>query len=100
MRTHDLPLLAWQPECQVIAMPLTRRIGRIREVAAKLHEKPTERAADHYRHQVREGLYAQLHRLDVPLEQQHEMISSFWASVDVELARLNYRGRSPGGGAA
>jgi len=88
VRTHDLKIPAYKPACQIIALPLTRRIGRIRAVAAKLHDKPTERAGDHYRHQVREGLLAQLRRIGVPAGQHEGMVSGFWAAVEVELARL------------
>jgi hypothetical protein len=56
-------LLDWNPPCRILAFPLASRIGRIREVASKLHEKSTERAVDHYRRQVTEGMIGHLDRL-------------------------------------
>jgi hypothetical protein len=96
MRTHDLATPEPTPSCEIITLPLSTRIGRIREVALKLHGKSTERAADYYRRQVLDGLFSQLQRLDVPAQQQEEMVGSFWEAVNVELARLNHLNQKPG----
>lgn len=99
MREADgLPLFAWQPAAKVIAFPMVKRIGRIRDVAAKRLDKPTDRAAAFYRDQVTDGLLRSLARAGIP--EQDEQIGAFWSAVQGEMIRQTYRGSRPGGSAA
>jgi hypothetical protein len=92
--------LDWTPPaCRIIAFPLVNRVGRIREVAAKLSTK-SKAGADFYMRQVSEGLFVQLDRVGVPEHAQDEQIGAFWSAVEIEVARLTYRGQRPGGDAA
>lgn len=88
----DLPLFAWQPSCKLIAFPLSRRTGKVRDVARKMIEKSTDRHAAFYQRQVTEALIGQLERIGVPESQQNEQINAFWKKVEIEMARLCYRG--------
>ena len=96
----QMDLLDWKPACRIIAFPLVNRIGRIREVAGKLHEKSTDRAVDYYRRQVTEGMIGHLDRLGIPERDQDEELGAFWTAVDLEIARLTYRSQRPGGDVA
>ena len=84
-----------QVPCRVIAFPLGRRIGRIREVARKLNGK-SRAAASFYQRQVTEGMTAHLDRLGVDELEQDRQIDTFWVQVNVEVAALS-RGSESGG---
>jgi hypothetical protein len=100
MRCDDLPLFTWQsPECHLIPFPLSRRIGKVRDVAMKLLEKTTDRHADYYRNQVADALFKQLSKLGVPEIEQDEQVGAFFCKVEQEISRLTYRGSKPGGAA-
>lgn len=90
--THDLPLFAWQPPCKFIPFPMVNRIGRIRDVATKLLDKPTQRSADHYQRQVTEALDTQLQRIGLREMERDEHIGAFWQAVQDEMNRIVYRG--------
>jgi hypothetical protein len=101
MREADcLPLANWHPTAKVIVFPMGKRVGRIRDVAAKMLDKPTDRAAAFYRDQVTDGLLRSLSRAGIPEVDQDEQLGAFWSAVDAEMIRLNYRGIRPGGNAA
>ncbi len=93
----DLPLFSWQPICIVISFPLARRMGKVRDVAAKMLDKTTERHADQYRAQVTEAFVKQMARSGINQAVQAAEIEAFWAKVHEEMVRLTYqrRGRSP-----
>lgn len=98
--THaDLPLFTWQPPRQILVFPMTKRVGRIRDVAAKMLDKTTERAATSYRDQVTSGLVKQLDRLGIPEDEQDEQVGAFWSAVEGEMTRLCYTGHGHGGAA-
>lgn len=94
---NNLPLFAWQPQCVVFSFPLSRRVGKIRDVASKMLDKTTDRHAEHYRSQVTEALQRQMSRSGVNEIIQADEIAAFWAKVHEEMVRLTYgsRGRSP-----
>lgn len=98
----QMDLLEWTPKdtCTVIAFPLVRRAGKIRDVAAKLLTKSSDRHVESYRNQVTDALLNHLDRLGVPEAAQDEQVGAFWHAVEMEVARLTYRGRRPGGDAA
>jgi hypothetical protein len=99
--THDeLPLFHWQPSRQVIVFPMIRRVGRIRDVAAKMLDKRTDRAAASYRDQVTDAMLRSLARAGIPEGEQNEQLGAFWSEVQLEMIRLTYRGSQPGGTAA
>jgi Iap family predicted aminopeptidase len=94
MKTDDiktLPLFAWTPPVKVIAFPLNRRAGKIRDVARKLVTKTTERHADHYREQVSSALRGQLEKVGTCLFEQERQITLFWSEVDREVTRIHFR---------
>lgn len=100
MRSDGLPLFAWSPPCRIIVFPLTKRVGRIRTVAEKMLDKPTDRAAAFYRNQVTDALLKSLERAGIPEAEQDEQLGAFWQAVQAEMIRLNYAGHRTGGDAA
>lgn len=94
---RQMDLLNWNPPCQIVVFPLTRRVGRIREVAESYVSK-SDKAAAHYLSQVTGGLFAQLNRIGVPEDQQDEMLGAFVDALEREVARLMNQCR-PGGAA-
>lgn len=100
MRDRSLPLFSWSPSRQVIVFPMVRRVGRIRDVATKMLEKPTDRAAEFYRGQVTDALLKSLARAGIPESEQDEQLGAFWEAVRCEMIRITYRGSRPGGSAA
>lgn len=99
MAHADLPLFVWQPPRQVIVFPMVRRVGRIRDVATKMLDKPTERAAVHYRGQVTDSLLRGLERAGISEREQDEQVRAFWEAVQAEMIRLTYSGYGTGGAA-
>ncbi|APO74585.1 hypothetical protein AM571_CH01764 [Rhizobium etli 8C-3] len=89
--SKDLPLFAWQPPIKIIAFPLINRVGKIRDVARKLHDKATDRHAEYYLKQVTDGLVAHLDRLGLSPEERERQIDAFWAKVEQEVIRLSYQ---------
>lgn len=83
----------------LIIFPMTARVGRIRDVATKMLEKPTDRAADYYRRQVTEAILLGFDRLGIPEEQQDELLGEFWSAVESEIVRQTYFGHGTGGAA-
>lgn len=93
-------LLDWTPpEAAVIPFPMAKRTGKVRDVARKLLSKTTDRAVDHYRRQVTEGIEANLTSRHVPTEMHQQQIDAFWLAVECEINRQIY-GRNPGNGGA
>ncbi|MCO4317495.1 DUF6074 family protein [Phyllobacterium sp. 21LDTY02-6] len=74
--------------CRIIAFPLARRAAKIREVAARLMEKTSERNAEAYRNQVANALFRQLSKSGVCEDEQDEQIGAFFTAVEYELDRL------------
>ncbi len=87
----DLPLFAWQPPVKVIAFPLVNRVGKIRDVARKLHEKTTDRHAGYYLKQVTDGLAAHLDRLGISPDERERQIDAFLTKVEQEVIRLSFQ---------
>ncbi|WP_425647921.1 DUF6074 family protein [Agrobacterium leguminum] len=84
----NLPLFAWkQPECRLIPFPMVKRIGRIRDTAAKMLDKPTEKSAEHYRRQVDEAMTGQLSKIGLLGEAIEAERTAFWNAVDLEMTR-------------
>ncbi|MEK1891328.1 MAG: DUF6074 family protein [Phyllobacterium sp.] len=76
--------------CRIIAFPLTKRVAKIREVAARIMEKSSDRQAGAYRNQVAETLFRHLAKIGVAEEEQDEQVGAFFTAVELELARLAY----------
>ena len=93
--TAQTSVLDSNEPCRVVAFPLARRIGRIREVVRKLNGK-SRAAGAFYERQVTEGLLTHLDRLGVDEAEQDRQIDSFWVQVNVEVAALVCR-NEPGG---
>lgn len=99
-RDRDLPLFAWKQPCKFIPFPMVSRVGKIRDVATKMLDKPTERHAEYYREQVNAGLLKQFATIGLSDEQQREQLRSFWEKVREEMIRQTYHrssGRPPRG---
>lgn len=96
----ELPLFAWKPECKLIPFPMINRIGRIRETAAKLLDKPTDKSAEHYRRQVDKAIRIQLEKIALPEAAIRDQIGGFWHAVGLEAARQHYGWHNTPGGAA
>ncbi len=75
-------------QCQIIAFPLTKRVAKVRDVAAKLMEKTTDRQAEAYRNMVAEMLFRHLDRLGIAEDEQDEQVGAFFTAVEQELLRL------------
>lgn len=74
--------------CQIIPFPLTKRVAKIRDVAAKLMEKTTDRHAEAYRNQVAGGLFKHLAGIGMAEDDQDEQVGAFFTAVELELSRL------------
>lgn len=74
-------------ETQILVFPLTRRVGKIRAVAATLMGMKTEKMARAYRMQITAGLLSNLGKLGVANVDQREPIFQFWRAVDDEIAK-------------
>jgi len=102
--SSDLPLFAWTPpappERILMTFPLDRQTGKVRDVAAKLLDKRTDRHAAFYRSQIDEAIRKRFTRLGISQREQDRQAAAFWQAVDVEIARVTYRGQRPGGSAA
>jgi len=75
-------------QIQIITFPLNKRIGRVRDVAWKLFNKPTQKAANYYRRQTTEFFIVQLSKLGQPPEQIKSELTAFWDEVNQEFVRL------------
>lgn len=96
-----LPLFAWKPpECRLIPFPMVNRIGRIRDTAAKMLDKPTEKSAEHYRRFVDEAVTAQLEKIGLHEKEIETERAAFWKAVDGEIARQAYGWRCEPDGSA
>ncbi len=96
-----LTLFTWkQPECRLIPFPMVNRIGRIRDTAAKMLDKPTEKSAEHYRRQVDEAMAGQLSKIGQLGEAIEAERVAFWKAVDAEMTRQSYGWRHEPDGAA
>ncbi|MGP2493522.1 DUF6074 family protein [Mesorhizobium sp. PUT5] len=93
-------LFDWTPPCRMIVFPMSRRVGRIRDVAVKMLDKPTDRAATFYRDQVTDGILKQMVKARISEAEQDEQLGAFWQAVQAEMIRLTYCGHGTGGGAA
>lgn len=87
-------------DCKIIAFPLVKRVGKVRDVASKLLEKSTERHAEYYRTQVTDALFKQLEKIGLSELEQDEQVGAFLSAVDMEMYRLTYRLNNPGGRSA
>jgi hypothetical protein len=97
---RQLGLLTWTPPAAVvIPFPMAKRTGKVRDVASKLLSKTTDRAVDHYRRQVTEGILANLTSRHIPAQMHDQQIAAFWLAVECEINRQVY-GRNPGSGGA
>lgn len=97
----NLPLFTWKrPECSLIPFPMANRIGRIRDTAAKMLDKPTEKSAEHYRRQVNEAVTTQLEKIDLHEKEIEAQRAAFWKAVDIEMKQQAYRSNFEPNGAA
>lgn len=97
-----LPLFEWKPVCIVKAFPLSKRGGKVRDVARKLITKRTEVHIEQYVDQVSIALRRHLARFDIPVDEQERQLSDFWTSVNLEAARISHhatRDNNPKGAA-
>ena len=87
------PLATTRPNdgrpCVVVPFPLARRIGRAREVAAKLANKTCQRASVAYENQVRDGFQSRWRSVGLPEKDFPAGWNDFRRLVQRELARLD-----------
>ncbi|WP_085043804.1 DUF6074 family protein [Ensifer aridi] len=74
-------------DAQIIVFPLTRRVGKIRTVAATLSGMKTDKMARAYRLQITTGLLNHLGNLGVAPIDQNEPVFEFWRAVFDEISR-------------
>ncbi|MEZ5782364.1 MAG: DUF6074 family protein [Rhizobiaceae bacterium] len=96
----DLPLFQWKQPTRFIPYPLNRQVGKIREVARKLTDKPTPKTAANYRQLITDNLNRKLTEYGVPESRQKSMIASFWTAVEQEVLRLTSVNPNSGDGVA
>jgi hypothetical protein len=88
---HELPLFKWNPpECQVIAFPPVKCVGKVRDVAHKWMQQKTDKQADSYARRIEADMVRRYETLGIPEDRQRAMIAEFWKSVDREIARLRF----------
>ncbi|WP_164924154.1 DUF6074 family protein [Sinorhizobium fredii] len=80
-------LLSNEDKCELVPFPLSKRIGKIRGVAAKLLDRKSERHAEYYQQQVTEALVGQLRKIGLPQRLQDKEIREFWSGVEQEMKR-------------
>jgi hypothetical protein len=85
---------------QIIIFPMVHRTGRIRDVAMKMLDKPTDRAASSYRDHVTAALLKHLNRMGASDAERHVQLMAFWRAVQAEMIRLAGAGHRTGGDAA
>lgn len=78
-------LLSNEHTCELVPFPLSKRIGKIRGVAAKLLDHKSDRHAGYYQQQVTEALVAQLRKLGLPQHRLDREIREFWYGVEQEI---------------
>lgn len=99
-RETELPLFSWQPPKKFVVFPLVNRVGKVRDVAAKMLARTTERSIRHYRKQVDDGLTAQLERIGLGEAEIDRQLDLFWQAVDQEMHRQSYEYSDTPGGSA
>src|SRR5690349_169843 len=87
-RARDARVPDASTSADVVAFPLDRRIGKIRDVARKLVATKSERHSESYRRQVAAALEANLIGRGVSPEQVVGDLVRFWRCVELEAARL------------
>lgn len=92
--------LTSQPERSLIPFPLSNRVGKIREVACKLLERPTDKAVAYYRKQISDSIKAQFDKIGLPDIERSRQMSSFWTAVEGEMLRQSRNVSNHPGGAA
>ncbi|MCO5083883.1 MAG: DUF6074 family protein [Rhizobiaceae bacterium] len=99
MKADDtsLPTFAHrQLACTVLLFPMASRVGRIREVAAKMLDKTTDRHAEHYRRQVTDAMKANFTRLGLAEAEQAAQLEAFWSAAHGEMVRQSYTYQNSG----
>lgn len=77
----ELPLFEWSPpECEIIAFPLARRVGKARHVAQVLAGM-SGRRRDAYWRQIVEQFIRELERTSMAPEQAERQVAAFQDAV-------------------
>ncbi|AEG51909.1 MULTISPECIES: DUF6074 family protein [Sinorhizobium] len=80
-------LLCNEDTCELVPFPLSKRIGKIRGIAAKLLDRKSARHAEYYQQQVTEALVGQLRKIGLPQHLLDKEIREFWSGVEQEMNR-------------
>ncbi|UIK05028.1 DUF6074 family protein [Neorhizobium galegae] len=80
-------------KCQMIAFPLSRRIGKVRRVAEVFARKTGRERASYWKSQVA-TLWDQLHQVGFADDEISELMDGFRDAVESEINRRAYEGRS------
>lgn len=95
---HDLPLFRWTPPIvEIIPFPVSKRVGHIRRVAARLKSSRTQREADAGWKQAVDSIGRQMERVGISADRINDELRSFHVGVIGELRRLESRSVSPDG---
>lgn len=87
MKRDDLPLFSWEPAvCQVRPFPLARIKGKVRDVAAKMAARRSDRHREQYHAIVESSLRMQLGKA-LQADEIDREIASFWTAVELEMRR-------------
>ncbi len=76
-------------KCELIPFPMTARTGKIRDVAAKMLDRPSEKSVAHYQRVVNESLQSQFNKIGLPFKEQKKQIRAFWEQVEIEMERVS-----------
>lgn len=74
-------------ENQLIPFPMINRVGKIREVAAKIRSQKTRGHVDYYRKQVTSALDRHLEKIHLSPAEREAQVRVFWQQVERELLR-------------
>jgi hypothetical protein len=83
----------------MIPFPPERRVGKIRDVAAKWLSQRTDGLAKKYAQQIDGDLQAHFDKLGILPDERARLTTEFWKAVRAEIARQRPSSR-PGGSAA
>ena len=75
-------------QCRIVVFPLWRRADVVRSVAMKLAPIAGTEAADDYRYEMADRLFAELSAMGVAETEQDELVGAFFHQVDLTLEVL------------
>lgn len=74
----------------ITLFPPARQVGKVREAAKELFKKRSAAAADRFRSETAARMFAELGAYGVGEDEQDELVGSFLAEVEREMARMHF----------